>query len=229
MNTRSFLGASLAAVVGGLVAGAAGLGAGGCGEDVATCDTICGFSDAPTTCGSTCAAQDAACGTSVNAGDFQAYLTCVNNAGSYGSIEGLCEAEATAVARECGPAATPDPGGGTGSSSGSSPGGAVDAGVDTGTSTGVFTGPCALGNACTGQGTTCTNAGAGPCSSDQRLVCSDGVLVADGFPCSSSPETGCGFGSASSGGAPGCSETCSCVDGLEVCTGNCPDGGPASP
>jgi hypothetical protein len=88
-------------------------------------------------------------------------------------------------------------------------------------------GGCNLGAFCTGAGSTCTNAGAGPCGSDQRLLCgSGGVYEADGFPCDTSPNLGCGFGTA---GPNGCSETCGCQNGLEICTGNCPDAGPASP
>ena len=87
-------------------------------------------------------------------------------------------------------------------------------------------GKCALAAPCTAPGTICTNPGAGPCGSDQRLACKSDVWVADGFPCTSPSNEGCGFGMA---GPNGCSEMCGCDNGLEVCTGDCPDGGPANP
>jgi hypothetical protein len=85
---------------------------------------------------------------------------------------------------------------------------------------------CTVGASCSpgSEGSTCTNAGAGPCSSDQRLVCKDGAYLPDGFPCTADPNEGCG-----GSGPNGCSEQCSCVNGDEVCTGDCPDAGPGSP
>jgi len=88
---------------------------------------------------------------------------------------------------------------------------------------------CELGASCGGAGTTCTVVGAGPCGSDQRLMCDGAEYVADGFPCSTSSNVGCGFGEPAYDGGASCSEECSCQNGLEVCTGNCPDAGPANP
>lgn len=76
---------------------------GGCGQDVATCDTICALPEAPgsdctTSCSdaqSACASSSAECG-----GDFQDYLTCLNNAGTYEAVDGLCAAIAARVASE---------------------------------------------------------------------------------------------------------------------------------
>jgi hypothetical protein len=87
---------------------------------------------------------------------------------------------------------------------------------------GVIGASCVLGGDCE-PGSVCTNLGAGPCDSDQQLSCGPSALwIADGFPCSSSIPS-CGFGSGS------CNETCDCENGLMVCTGDCPDAGPANP
>src|ERR1700722_15213012 len=88
-----------------------------CGQDAATCATICGFSDAPVNCTTTCGRQQA-CATGA---DFQAYLTCVASAGEYRAEipSGLCGAQASAVTNDC--AGAPSPlGTGSGSSSTSS-------------------------------------------------------------------------------------------------------------
>jgi hypothetical protein len=101
----------------------------------------------------------------------------------------------------------------------------VDASIPT-----LPSGGCNLGAFCSGTGSTCTNSGAGPCGSDQRLRCgAGGVYEADGFPCDEGSSVSCGFGMAGGNGNPGCSESCSCENGSMVCTGNCPDAGPGSP
>jgi hypothetical protein len=192
----------------------------GCGQSVATCESVCALPNAPVGdgCSSECTSEQESLVAEGAGGDFQAYLTCLSNAGDFSASTGLCATESATVAKY-----TEIPGGF------SSPGtGGVDSGtVESGIPTPVVTGPCELGGSCE-AGATCTNSGAGPCSSDQRLSCDPTtlLLVPDGFPCTSSANTGCGWGST---GNPGCSETCSCVDGLEVCTGDCPDGGPSSP
>jgi hypothetical protein len=84
---------------------------------------------------------------------------------------------------------------------------------------------CNLGAPCSEEGSTCTNSGAGPCGSDQQLLCQNGVYVADGFPCSEMGPS-CGMGGT---GPDACNETCTCQSGNMVCTGNCPDAGPGSP
>ena len=81
-----------------------------------------------------------------------------------------------------------------------------------------------------GSGETCTQTGEGPCYSDVLLVCSEengqGVFRVQSFPCHKAGPA-CGFGS--SGPQGDCSESCSCLDGSMVCTGNCPDAGLRSP
>lgn len=185
----------------------------GCGQDVATCDTICGFSDAPqptSTCVNQCTTTQQACAnaTPSAAGDFQAYLTCIANSGSYQVVGGTCEPQVATVAKLCGSVmSTPD--GGTTSDSG------------------VPIKNCALGAACSTVGAGCTIAGAGPCGSNQRLLCAaTGSLVADGFPCVAGDASTCGWAETT---PTVCAESCSCVSGLEVCTGDCPDAGPAKP
>jgi hypothetical protein len=179
------------------------LAAAGCGQDVATCGTICGFADAPQGCQTACDNTQQECTTAGAAGDFQAYLTCVANCGSYEVVGGTCASQVATVTKLCG--STPASG---------DDGGSADSGVPIK--------DCTLGAPCSTQGVACTVAKAGPCSSDQRLTCgASGTLVADGFPCVQSATSSCTF----SGTAPVCAETCSCVGGLEVCSGTCPDGG----
>jgi hypothetical protein len=70
----------------------------------------------------------------------------------------------------------------------------------------------------------CTLSAAGPCSSDVTLICGPmGTYIVGGYPCGFNNSTSCGFGSGS------CSESCDCTNGQMVCTGDCPDGGLASP
>jgi hypothetical protein len=215
VNTKIFLSTWL-------LAGLLSLGtAGGCGQAAATCDTVCALPNAPVggTCVSQCSAEQQSLAAAGASGDFQAYLTCLANADDFNASTGVCSTETATVMKDT------DLGLG-----GVSPGttGTVDSGsLDAGGPTPVVTGPCDLGDSCE-AGATCTNPGAGPCGSDQRLSCDPSalVLVADGFPCTGAANTACGWGSA---GDPGCSETCSCADGLEVCTGDCPDAGASSP
>jgi len=105
-NARRSLTPPLLALVA-LVAG------GGCGQGVATCDTICGFPDAPDTCASECGVQEASCASTGDAADFQAYLTCVGNTGRYAAVEGTCLAQARAIDQECGAIGEPLPDAGT--------------------------------------------------------------------------------------------------------------------
>ena len=101
-------------------------------------------------------------------------------------------------------------------------------GVACGDDAGPPTSACAVGATCA-QGETCTMPGAGPCDSDVRLFCADtdqgeGAYAVQSFPCSSTSGS-CGWGDTGNG----CSESCSCQNGSMVCTGDCPDGGLASP
>jgi len=78
---------------------------GGCGQDVATCGTVCDLPGAPTqNCNTTCTATEAACATQTAdpncSGDFQLLLTCLDNAGTYDAINGLCESIAARVSAE---------------------------------------------------------------------------------------------------------------------------------
>jgi hypothetical protein len=325
MKRRTFLGGSLFAAV------LFGAGADGCGSGVATCESICALPGAPASvatkplnpggdnnvettsvsCAAACATQETACASAGYGPDFQAYLTCVGNVGSYADVQqnvdttnpampahytttvvAACAAEAAALANECG--SSPGAGSGTGtgysssgyngyapsggssaglgSSSGPGSGAACEdlavccatlsslsaeqctpalntgdtatceaflasiqaAGDCTGTvgvadagsvaeDAGLASGPCVLGGACSPSASTCTNAGVGPCSSDQRLMCDpSGHFVSNGFPCNAQVP-GCGWGSGT------CNESCTCTNGLMDCTGNCPDGGLASP
>ncbi len=88
---------------------------------------------------------------------------------------------------------------------------------------------CEVGASCAGTTAwSCTMTGAGPCGSDVYLVCQKGTAeptyIVESFPCSSTG-TSCGWGNTTNG----CSESCSCENGSMVCTGDCPDGGLASP
>jgi hypothetical protein len=179
-----------------------------CGQDVATCATVCGLPGAATTCATACAAQQEKCSSSTDAPNFQAYLTCLGNAGTYSATEGVC-AELAAAVSECN--------------------GEVyfDAGTSPDTSKqDAKPGTCTLGSACR-PGSLCTNQGVGPCGSDERLMCGSGtppVLVPDGFLCNTStvdqtPDCTIGGGSCS----------CTCPGQYEVCTGDCPAGSPTGP
>jgi hypothetical protein len=228
MQTKAWL-------VGGIAAALYVLGiAEGC-QDAATCDSICALPDAPMglgdTCSSGCGMGQKSADAAGTGGDFQALLTCVQNAGTYAAVSGICAAEAATV-RTDSKYELP-------SASGTADAGATfDAGVpievDAG---GITVESCVLRGPCETPGITCTLAAAGPCGSDERLVCAvdttnpdspshETIWSLDGFPCDSASSIGCGFGST---GNPGCSESCGCQDGLEVCTGDCADGGPANP
>jgi hypothetical protein len=77
-------------------------GAGGCGQSVATCDSVCLLPGAPTSndCSSSCTQAQTACASSDCSGDFQLYLTCLQNAGTYAAVDGLCATIAATVATE---------------------------------------------------------------------------------------------------------------------------------
>jgi len=94
--------------------------ANGCGQDVATCASVCpapptGFVSA-SSCLSGCTRTEQACASSGNEGTFQLYLTCVSNAGGFPSQTSLdpnapgnqtteatsCTTEAATVTSECG-------------------------------------------------------------------------------------------------------------------------------
>ncbi len=95
MNTRTWLGATTALAL--LMT----IGAGGCGQEVATCTTVCALPDNPGNgCVSACTASEAACTTTACSADFQAYLTCLGNAGTYSAVDGLCAGLAKAVGAE---------------------------------------------------------------------------------------------------------------------------------
>jgi hypothetical protein len=85
---------------------------------------------------------------------------------------------------------------------------------------------CAVGAPCAGGPASCTLSGAGPCGSDELLGCREegagsvyGVLS---FPCSGEGD-GCGTA------GPGCSSSCTCENGQEVCSGDCEDAGAGEP
>jgi hypothetical protein len=240
MSARTFVGGWLVVVT---LLGTAGA----CGQDVATCASICAFPGAGPECLTDCNTQQSACTAAGYAGNFQDYLTCIGTVGTYGvqqdvqttnpgelaqysTVVPLCAAEVAAIASECG---TPSPGlagtgsgtsSSTGSSSDPSPASSTDAGTTTTTQdSGSAAAPCVLGGVCSLPGSSCTNPGVGPCSSDQRLECdSSGHLTSAGFVCNAQVPS-CGWGSGS------CNETCNCTNGIITCTGDCPDGGLASP
>lgn len=147
MVRRTFLAGPLFAAV---LLGAA---ADGCGSGVATCESICALPGAPATvatqvlnpggdddvettsvtCAVACATQETACASAGYGANFQAYLTCVGNVGSYADVQqnvdttnpampahytttsvSACAAEAAALVNECGSA----PGAGSGSGTG---------------------------------------------------------------------------------------------------------------
>jgi hypothetical protein len=85
---------ALAVLVAGLAAPAA---AGGCGESTATCASDCALPDAPANCLATCSAAEAACTTSACSANFQWFLTCVGNAGTYEAISDRCGGAARAA------------------------------------------------------------------------------------------------------------------------------------
>jgi hypothetical protein len=69
----------------------------GCGQSVATCATVCALPDAPGACLGTCNADQMASDSAGRTADFQAYLTCLGNAGTYMAAVGDCESDARVV------------------------------------------------------------------------------------------------------------------------------------
>jgi hypothetical protein len=79
----------LSAVMSGVI-GAATL-SGGCGQDVATCGTVCELPNADAdTCSETCSEWQSVGSEPGYGGDFQALLTCLSNAGDYDAVTGVC-------------------------------------------------------------------------------------------------------------------------------------------
>ncbi len=74
----------------------------GCGQDAATCSTVCPTGSS-VTCTTACNAEESACTSASATTDFQALLTCIGNAGgSYTSLPPLCQTEADTVTKNCG-------------------------------------------------------------------------------------------------------------------------------
>jgi len=93
---------------------------GGCGQDVASCATVCALPDAePTSCMTSCTSVELQCATAGDGADLQLLLTCLSNAGLYSAIGGSCASEAKTVASACGQALGTGTGTGTGTGSGS--------------------------------------------------------------------------------------------------------------
>ena len=78
------------------------LGASACGQDVPSCATVCGLPGAPAGCGAACTSSESVCATSGCSGDFQAYLTCIGNAGTFAAVTAECATLAATVASETG-------------------------------------------------------------------------------------------------------------------------------
>jgi hypothetical protein len=246
MRPRNFVGGSLPVAVA-LLLGTAG---GGCGESVATCSSVCppstGYID---DCLSGCAAEQNACALRGRAADFQAYLTCVGNAGGFPSGSTLdpngspndtteaasCDSEAAALANECG-AATPD------ASSGSPP--SVDAGLagrdaslgfDSSLSSSCpsSTDVLDLGASCTWTGT-CTvllNLCGGEPATPTPSICMGGTVALPegyGYDCGTTTEAGLPPGSPCPSPDVVASETACTGDGQCPGAVSCADGGTTS-
>ncbi len=76
------------------------VGSGGCGSDVATCTTVCALPGATGSCPNDCGVSQTATAAVGASGDFQAYLTCLENAGTYSAVDGICAPIAQTVATE---------------------------------------------------------------------------------------------------------------------------------
>ncbi len=88
-----------------------GIGAGACGQDVASCSNVCPVGVAADNCPATCSAVQSSCDAANAGADFQALLTCVaNTAGALSPLPELCNADYAIVSRNCG-ATLPDGGG----------------------------------------------------------------------------------------------------------------------
>ncbi len=237
-------------VVGSLAAEAA------CGESSASCDSVCALPGASSDCASDCAAEQSACASGAQAADFQAFLTCVVDVGTFpgGST---CASEAAAVESECGTASggeisTSVSASGSLSESDAGVGPTSGSGVSTGTVTGVDVTRETDGGV--GGGSTVVSVGTGDSTGSGTSTSACAV----GAPCEGT--TGCVLPSAGPCGGPavlacgsdgqltvaqlpcgpneegcgwgvvgGCSEECSCVDGQMVCAGDCPESGVVSP
>jgi hypothetical protein len=97
MNAKTWLGALVP------VALVAIVGSGGCGTGVATCASICALPDAPSpssTCTTSCMNSQAAATAPGAAADFQDYLTCVENEGTYLAVSEICAPQAKTVVND---------------------------------------------------------------------------------------------------------------------------------
>jgi hypothetical protein len=106
------------------VFGVAGLGVGAaaCGQDVASCGSVCPVGSASDDCPGNCMTIQASCDAANAGADFQALLTCVSNAnGALTPLPELCAADYAIVSKNCGVSAD----GGVGSF-------VTDGGVDAG-------------------------------------------------------------------------------------------------
>ena len=128
MKTRSVL-----ALLIGLV-GVFGAAATACGQDVASCTTVDSLPDSPGNCSN----LQSACGTTY-AADFQAYLTCYGNAGTFST--GECVDISKTIDTECG---TVGPGTGSGTSTNT----LIGSGTTTNTGTATFGSACAALSSC---------------------------------------------------------------------------------
>jgi hypothetical protein len=90
-----------------------GIAASACGQDVASCSSVCPATSANGQCPGNCSAIQASCDAANAGADFQALLTCVNNAGgALSPLPGLCADDYAIVSRNCG--VSPDAGVGLG-------------------------------------------------------------------------------------------------------------------
>ncbi len=82
------------------LAGLTSTAAVGCGQDVASCSSVCG-SDAD--CSSMCSDLETNCSDANASSDFQDLLTCLGNAGgTFGDVPPLCTSAQDTVDSTCG-------------------------------------------------------------------------------------------------------------------------------
>jgi hypothetical protein len=188
-----------------------------CGQDAATCSNVCGLTGAPSNCATVCAAQQTLCTADGHSGDFQAYLTCLENTGVYDSqassttaaaaaagyaANASCAAEASALVTGCATGSstlpTPTPGSDAGSSVDASTG--FDSGLPT-TGCPASTAVVTLGEACSWAGTCTVNLQAcGPTQGTLSIgaVCQLGAVSlppGEGVACAGTTGGGSGTGS----------------------------------
>jgi hypothetical protein len=229
MNAKTSLGALVSLF---LVALGAATGTQGCGQSVASCGSICGLADSPGACATQCEENQVACSATGYGAEFQAYLTCIDNAGTYASVTGICATVAQTMTNDCSDShITPPVDGGTPSPDGSTP--IVDSGAPDVLSPFCPSSPPVAGTSCSEPQSYCEY-GTDPNPDCNTLwFCDEGAAWQDETTSGicAPPDAACpGFSVDTNDACPVDGQTCAYPEGTCVCTtdpGGLPEvGGP---